>query len=117
MKINIYYGGRGIIDDPTLYVISQIEAVLQELNVKVQGLASFGKNTVDGKTPETGLPLNFNLEKKVNAAVELNFNMNGTQKFAIGYAGLVDLSKKTDDILKATKFTFYVNCKMNWLRF
>ena len=36
MKINIYYGGRGIIDDPTLYVISQIEAVLQELNVKVQ---------------------------------------------------------------------------------
>jgi multimeric flavodoxin WrbA/putative sterol carrier protein len=36
MKINIYYGGRGIIDDPTLYVISQITAVLQELNVKVQ---------------------------------------------------------------------------------
>ncbi len=36
MKINIYYGGRGIIDDPTLYVISQIQAVLQELNVKVQ---------------------------------------------------------------------------------
>lgn len=36
MKINIYYGGRGIIDDPTLCVISQITAVLQELNVKVQ---------------------------------------------------------------------------------
>lgn len=36
MKINIYYGGRGIIDDPTLYVISQIQTVLQELNVKVQ---------------------------------------------------------------------------------
>ncbi|MBR4667223.1 MAG: SCP2 sterol-binding domain-containing protein [Butyrivibrio sp.] len=36
MKINIYYGGRGIIDDPTLYVISQITTVLQELNVKVQ---------------------------------------------------------------------------------
>ncbi len=36
MKINIYYGGRGIIDDPTLHVISQITAVLQELNVKVQ---------------------------------------------------------------------------------
>ena len=36
MKINIYYGGRGIIDDPTLSVISQITAVLQELNVKVQ---------------------------------------------------------------------------------
>ena len=36
MKINIYYGGRGIIDDPTLFVISQITAVLEELNVKVQ---------------------------------------------------------------------------------
>ncbi len=36
MNINIYYGGRGIIDDPTLYVISQIQAVLQELNVNVQ---------------------------------------------------------------------------------
>ena len=36
MKINIYYGGRGIIDDPTLFVISQITTVLQELNVKVQ---------------------------------------------------------------------------------
>ncbi|MCR4900671.1 MAG: hypothetical protein K5907_07645 [Treponema sp.] len=99
------------------YTLPDILGGLGELNVKAQGLASFGKNTVDGKTPETGLPLNFNLEKKVNAAVELNFNMNGTQKLAIGYAGLVDLSKKTDDILKATKFTFYVNCKMNWLRF
>ena len=36
MKINIYYGGRGIIDDPTLFVISQITTVLEELNVKVQ---------------------------------------------------------------------------------
>ncbi|MCR5671898.1 MAG: SCP2 sterol-binding domain-containing protein [Butyrivibrio sp.] len=36
MKINIYYGGRGIIDDPTLFVISQITTVLKELNVKVQ---------------------------------------------------------------------------------
>lgn len=25
MKINIYYGGRGLLDDPTLYVISKIE--------------------------------------------------------------------------------------------
>ena len=25
MKINIYYSGRGLLDDPTLYVISRIE--------------------------------------------------------------------------------------------
>ena len=36
MKINIYYGGRGIIDDPTLFVIKKITTVLEELNVKVQ---------------------------------------------------------------------------------
>ncbi|MCR4904400.1 MAG: SCP2 sterol-binding domain-containing protein [Butyrivibrio sp.] len=36
MKINIYYGGRGIIDDPTLYVLSKITNVFNELNVKVE---------------------------------------------------------------------------------
>lgn len=36
MKINIYYGGRGLLDDPTLYVIGKIEDVLRELRVKVE---------------------------------------------------------------------------------
>lgn len=36
MKVNIYYGGRGIIDDPTLFVINKIQDVLQELNVGVE---------------------------------------------------------------------------------
>lgn len=35
MNINIYYGGRGIINDPTLYVIDKMQEILQELNVKV----------------------------------------------------------------------------------
>ena len=35
MNINIYYGGRGIIDDPTLFVINKMQEVLEELNVKV----------------------------------------------------------------------------------
>jgi len=35
MKINIYYGGRGLIDDPTLFVINKMQAVLEELNVSV----------------------------------------------------------------------------------
>ena len=51
MKINIYYGGRGIIDDPTLYVISQIKTVLQELNVKVQQY-----NLYEQKNGITALP-------------------------------------------------------------
>ena len=36
MKINIYYGGRGLIDDPTLYVINKIQMVLEELHVEVE---------------------------------------------------------------------------------
>ena len=36
MKINIYYGGRGLMDDPTLYVIDKMQNVLEELNVKVE---------------------------------------------------------------------------------
>ena len=35
MKINIYYGGRGIIDDPTLFVINKMQEVLEELRVTV----------------------------------------------------------------------------------
>ena len=36
MKVNIYYGGRGLMDDPTLYVINKMQVVLEELNVKVE---------------------------------------------------------------------------------
>lgn len=35
MNINIYYGGRGIIDDPTLYVLNKMQGVLSELRVNV----------------------------------------------------------------------------------
>lgn len=36
MKINIYYGGRGLLDDPTLYVINKMQEVLEELRVTVE---------------------------------------------------------------------------------
>lgn len=35
MKINIYYGGRGLIEDPTIYVINRLTEVLKELRVEV----------------------------------------------------------------------------------
>ncbi len=35
MKINIYYGGRGFIEDPALYVINKLTEVLTELRVTV----------------------------------------------------------------------------------
>ena len=36
MKINIYYGGRGLLDDPTLYVLNKMEDVLSELRATVE---------------------------------------------------------------------------------
>ena len=35
MNINIYYGGRGLIEDPSIYVIHKLTEVLEELRVKV----------------------------------------------------------------------------------
>lgn len=47
MKINIYYGGRGMLDDPTLYVINKMQEVLTELNVAVERYHLFElKNTI-----------------------------------------------------------------------
>ena len=48
MKINIYYGGRGLIGDPTLYVLNKMQEVLHELNVNVEryDLYEFKNNIV-----------------------------------------------------------------------
>lgn len=35
MKVNIYYGGRGLVEDPTIYVLNKISTVLEELRVQV----------------------------------------------------------------------------------
>lgn len=36
MKINIYYGGRGLLEDPALYVMGKLTEVLEELRVDVR---------------------------------------------------------------------------------
>ena len=36
MKINIYYGGRGLVGDPCLYVIDRLVALFDELHVKTE---------------------------------------------------------------------------------
>lgn len=36
MKINIYYGGRGLLDDPTLYVLKKMQNVFTELRVTIE---------------------------------------------------------------------------------
>lgn len=47
MKVNIYYGGRGLIDDPTISVLNRITDVLKELRVNVDKYNLFEmKNTI-----------------------------------------------------------------------
>ena len=47
MNINIYYGGRGIIDDPTLFVIGKMQEILEELRVNVTRYILYEcKNTI-----------------------------------------------------------------------
>lgn len=36
MRIHIYYGGRGLIEDPTIYVCDKLTSVLEELRVEVR---------------------------------------------------------------------------------
>ena len=53
MKINIYYGGRGLIDDPTLYVISKMQEVFDELNVRTQRYNLFEQKNNIATLPQT----------------------------------------------------------------
>lgn len=51
MHINIYYGGRGIIEDPTLYVLKKIESVFEDIRVSYTRY-----NLYDMKNSITTLP-------------------------------------------------------------
>lgn len=53
MKINIYYGGRGMLDDPTLYVINKMQEILEELNVTVERYNLYEKKNMITTLPQT----------------------------------------------------------------
>ena len=53
MKINIYYGGRGLLDDPTLYVIDKMQTVLEELRVKVDRYNIYEHKNTISTLPQT----------------------------------------------------------------
>lgn len=47
MKVNIYYGGRGMVDDPTVIAVSKMITVFEELRVNVDKYNLFEmKNTI-----------------------------------------------------------------------
>ena len=53
MKINIYYGGRGLIDDPTLYAIEKMESVFRELRVTVERFMLYDMKNSITMLPQT----------------------------------------------------------------
>ncbi|MFT4143256.1 MAG: SCP2 sterol-binding domain-containing protein [Mobilitalea sp.] len=53
MKINIYYGGRGLIEDPTLYVMSKLTSVLEELRVQVTRYNLYEEKNAISMLPKT----------------------------------------------------------------
>ncbi len=53
MKVNIYYGGRGILEDPTLYVINKMEQVLVELQVEVKLYNIYEQKNAISMLPQT----------------------------------------------------------------
>ena len=53
MTINIYYGGRGLIEDPTLYVIGKFTEVLEELRVEVKKYNLYEEKNSIAMLPKT----------------------------------------------------------------
>ncbi|MCR5580374.1 MAG: SCP-2 sterol transfer family protein [Pseudobutyrivibrio sp.] len=53
MKVNIYYGGRGLLEDPTLYVINKMEQVLTELQVEVRLYNIYEQKNAIAMLPQT----------------------------------------------------------------
>ena len=94
------------------YTMANFIPGIADGSMTVQGMASFGKNSTDKNTPETGLPLNLRLEKKLNLGFEACFNAGAGQKLGIGYAALFDFATNAK-----TEWNFYVTAKFNWIRF
>lgn len=53
MTINIYYGGRGLIEDPTIYVCDKLTEVLTELRVTVKRYNLFEEKNSLSMLPKT----------------------------------------------------------------
>lgn len=53
MRVNVYYGGRGLIDDPTIFVIERITKVLEELRVSVERYNLFEEKSTIMVLPKT----------------------------------------------------------------
>ncbi len=70
MKIGVYYGGRGVIDDPTLFVLEKMEKILSdELDVEV-----FRYNIYEHKQEISTLPKTMNGLNGIILATTVEWN-------------------------------------------
>ena len=69
MKVGIYYGGRGVIDDPTLFVLEKFEQVFHELNVDLRRY-----NIYEHKQEISTLPQTFNELDGIVLATTVEWN-------------------------------------------
>ncbi len=53
MKVNIYYGGRGLIEDPTIYVINKLTEVFKEIRVDVTRYNLYEEKNTISMLPKT----------------------------------------------------------------
>lgn len=53
MRVNIYYGGRGLVDDPTLFTLEKVTQVLDELHVKVERYNLYEEKKAISVLPKT----------------------------------------------------------------
>lgn len=53
MKVNIYYGGRGLIEDPTLYVMNKLTDVFNEIRVDVVRYNLYEEKNAISMLPKT----------------------------------------------------------------
>lgn len=53
MNVNIYYGGRGLIEDPTIYVMNKVAEILTELRVNVQKYNLYERRSNISTLPKT----------------------------------------------------------------
>ncbi len=53
MKVNVYYGGRGLIEDPTIYVINKLTEVLKEIRVEVTRYNLYEEKNAIAMLPKT----------------------------------------------------------------
>lgn len=53
LRVNVYYGGRGLLEDPTLFVIDRMIQVLEELRVEVRRYNMFEDKSGIATLPNT----------------------------------------------------------------